>query len=329
MSERARFIGVLGILALFLVGEIYLGRQWSVPLSPEYYASCSLLMKQIYQSGLGDVYDYEGEANFEEPSFYYLAYYEVEKGELTKLDFAPNSVGVPDEYTDSAAQQEVWDLFTQLIPPSDRQMVIDFNVFTDGYSNTLAAVDRSKRDISMWALEADVADLEDKNSLVFTMIHEYAHLLTLQTSQVEPDAELAHNFNNLALLTEKEHLCQNYFTGMGCSYADSYINIFYERFWKDIDDEWRKVDALQYNTDDLISYYNALHNFYKTHQDQFVGDYAATHPTEDIAESFTHFVFSPKPIGSSIREQKILFFYEYPELIRLREDILNGACKLK
>lgn len=329
MSQNVRFIGVLGILALFLMGGIYLGRQWRTPLSPEYYASCSLSMKHIYQSGLGDVYDYEGEVSFDEPSFSYLAHYEVKRGELTNPTFNSIAASMPDEYTDIAAQQEVWDLFTQLIPPDDRQMVIEFNIFTDGYSNTLAAVDRSKRDISMWALEADVADLEDKNSLVFTMIHEYAHLLTLQTSQVEPDAELAENFNDLVVLTEKEYLCQNYFTGMGCSYADSYINIFYERFWKDIDDEWRKVDALQYNTEDLVPYYNALHDFYKTHQDQFVGDYAATHPTEDIAESFTHFVFSPKPVGNSIREQKILFFYEYPELVRLRGDILNGACKLK
>lgn len=329
MSQHVRFIGILGILTLFLMGGFYLGVQWRAPLSPEYYASCLLSMKQIYQSGLGDVYDYEGETSFDEPTFSYLAHYEVKKDELTNPTFNSIAAGTPDEYTDISAQQEVWNLFTQLIPPDNRQMVIDFNIFTDGYSNTLAAVDRSKRDISKWALEADVADLKDKNSLVFTMIHEYAHLLTLQTSQVEPDAELAENFNDLVLLTEKEHLCPNYFTGMGCSYADSYINIFYERFWKDIDDEWRKVDALQYHTEDLVSYYNALHNFYKTHEDQFVGDYAVTHPTEDIAESFTHFVFSPKPVGNSIREQKILFFYEYPELVRLREDILNGACKLR
>lgn len=329
MSHMVRFIGILTVLAVSLVGGILFGRQQRIPLASEHYASCSLSMEQIHQSGLGDVYDFEGVTDFDEPSFYYLAYYEVENGELVNPDFSSTPASAPDEYTDITAQQEAWDVFTQLIPLADRQMVIDFNIFTDGYSNTLAAVDRSQRDISMWALEADVADLEDKDSLVFTMIHEYAHLLTLQSSQVEPDAELAENPTDLVLLTEKEYLCPDYFTGMGCSYADSYINVFYQRFWKDMDDEWRKVDALQYNTDDFLPYYNALYDFYKEHQDQFVGDYAATHPTEDIAESFTHFIFTPKPLGNSIREQKITFFYEYPELVRLRGDILNGACNLK
>jgi hypothetical protein len=59
-----------------------------------------------------------------------------------------------------------------------------------------------------------------------------------------------------------------------------------------------------------------------------VDDYSTTHPAEDIAESFTYFVFGPKPTGNSIKEQKIAFFYEYPELIHLRENILSGACSL-
>jgi hypothetical protein len=85
------------------------------------------------------------------------------------------------------------------------------------------------------------------------------------------------------------------------------------------------VDALQY-TGDLMAYYNALYQFYQAHSAEFVDDYAATHPTEDIAESFTYFVFSPKPAGASIKEQKIKFFYEYPELVQLREGILSGIC---
>jgi hypothetical protein len=329
MSQNFKFVVVLSALVFFLVGGILLGRQHSPALAPESYASCSLSMRQIYQSGLGDVYNYEDVEVFEEPSSYYLAFYDVVGDEVRNPDFSPAPDDVQDEYKDTAVQQEAWQVFTQLIPAQDRQMVVEFNVFTDGYSNTLAAVDRSKQDISMWVLEVDVADLEDKNSLVFTIIHEYAHLLTLDSSQVIPDAELASDPENLALLTEKADLCPDYFTGMGCSYPDSYINMFYKRFWVDIDDEWEKVDMLQYNTEDDVPYYNALYNFYKAHQDQFVGDYAVTHPTEDIAESFTHFIFNPKPTGNSIREQKILFFYEYPNLVRLREDILNGACNLK
>jgi hypothetical protein len=94
----------------------------------------------------------------------------------------------------------------------------------------------------------------------------------------------------------------------------------------DVADEWRKIDALQYGTEDLTLYYDTLYNFYKTHQDQFVDDYATTHPTEDIAESFAYFVFNPKPTGNSVREQKVAFFYEYPELVELRANILGNLC---
>jgi hypothetical protein len=51
---------------------------------------------------------------------------------------------------------------------------------------------------------------------------------------------------------------------------------------------------------------------------KFVSVYASSNPGEDIAESFTYFVLNTKPTGSTIREQKMLFFYQYPELIKLR-----------
>ena len=86
------------------------------------------------------------------------------------------------------------------------------------------------------------------------------------------------------------------------------------------------MDAIQYEPGANVEYYNALYDFYLTHRDQFVSDYSVTHPTEDIAESFAHFVFNPRPVGNSVRDQKLLFFYEYPELVRLRGDILNGTC---
>ena len=134
---------------------------------------------------------------------------------------------------------------------------------------------------------------------------------------------------NLSLQQKKAAACPTYFTGTGCSYSDSYINTFYTRFWLGINDEWEKIDSLQYNPEDSTPYFDGLYSFYKSHQDQFVDDYATTHPTEDIAEAFAYFVFTPKPTGDSIKEQKIAFFYEYPELVQLRENILNGACSFE
>ncbi len=56
-------------------------------------------------------------------------------------------------------------------------------------------------------------------------------------------------------------------------------------------------------------------------------EYAATNPVEDIAESWTEFVMRPKPIGTTIADQKEQFFYEYPELVKIRREILQGVCK--
>jgi hypothetical protein len=121
--------------------------------------------------------------------------------------------------------------------------------------------------------------------------------------------------------------CPNYFAGSGCSRPNSYINAFHDRFWVALDAEWKKIDELQY-AEDLNPYYAALYNFYLAHQDQFLDDYSTTHPAEDIAEAFAYFVFSPRPAGTTIKDQKILFFYEYPELVELRQSILQGACSI-
>ena len=69
-----------------------------------------------------------------------------------------------------------------------------------------------------------------------------------------------------------------------------------------------------------------LEDFYEVHQDQFLSDYAATSPAEDIAEAWAFFVLSPKPELNSIANEKILFFYEYPELVELRTQILKQLC---
>ena len=39
-----------------------------------------------------------------------------------------------------------------------------------------------------------------------------------------------------------------------------------------------------------------------------------------------YFIFTPKPSGASIAEQKLLFFYAYPEMATLRERILANLC---
>jgi len=55
-------------------------------------------------------------------------------------------------------------------------------------------------------------------------------------------------------------------------------------------------------------YTAALDQFYVDHEDEFVSDYAATNPGEDIAESFATFVLKPAPSGDTLADQKVAFF---------------------
>jgi len=53
----------------------------------------------------------------------------------------------------------------------------------------------------------------------------------------------------------------------------------------------------------------------------FVTVYASTNATEDLAESFVHFVINEKPIAAGKKYDKIRFFYAYPELVKLRSQL--------
>ena len=78
--------------------------------------------------------------------------------------------------------------------------------------------------------------------------------------------------------------------------------------------------------EDKDEYYDQLDDFYNKYDDQFLSNYSATSPAEDIAEAFAFFILSPKPPADSIANQKILFFHEFPELMQLRGHILNQLC---
>ena len=324
--KNPKLLLTITLVGLAIVGGFAIGKVVSASVAEDaLVASCAIEMANIIQSAKGSVYQVSP-ADLIEPETYYLASYEVRGDILADPDLRSVPSDLKDEQNDRNLHEEAWELFTLIIPPQDRAMVTEYIVFTDGYSNTLAAVEQTPDNLELWIVEVDIADLKDRDALLFTLIHEYGHLLTLNAGQVTPDHEIFKDPKNLSLIETKAALCPDYFAGDGCSQPDSYLNQFYQRFWVEINDEWKTVDALQY-TDEPIVYYEGLYDFYLAHDDEFVDDYSTTHPTEDIAESFAYFVFSPKPLGNSIKEQKIAFFYQYPELVELRTYILDNVCR--
>lgn len=200
--------------------------------------------------------------------------------------------------------QQIWAYFTRLVPADARSMVVQFGVSSDGPEETMAWVEPLvETDLSAWILVIDPADASPPQELTFTLIHEYGHLLTLNQEQVNTAGAA----------------CSTYEPQEGCSDSNSYLNAFYEQFWTDLLPQILEIE--QESDDDR--YYDLLDEFYQAHSDQFISDYAATNLEEDIAESWAHFVLDQKPDGDTIAEQKVLFFYDYPELVELRRQIIQ------
>jgi hypothetical protein len=222
---------------------------------------------------------------------------------------------------DTATQNEIWQFVVDVIPADQRTGLKRFVIFTDGVNNTLGAVEQTGNPHD-WILELDIEDATNFPNLSTTLIHEFAHLLTLNDSQVEPDYEVLNNPNDQSIYDRESASCPTYFLYGGCSLPDSYINAFFRRFWQGIFSEWQTINT---ETDQAVLN-QKLDHFYQEHADRFVSNYAATSPEEDIAESFMYFIFEPKPSSADIGRPKVLFFYNYPEMVVLREHILGGLC---
>ncbi|GAB4458816.1 MAG: hypothetical protein Kow0070_13020 [Anaerolineales bacterium] len=248
-----------------------------------------------------------------------LVVYKVEDGKLGN----PTVLYVPSEYKpfqqNLETQKAIWNYTSSLLPPDQLKWISEFFIFTDGPDNTLAWVDnRDILDRAHWQLGVDIVDAQNPIDLTYTLVHEFGHLLTLNTDQIPP-AE------SYSTWEQNPSTCPQFSLPEGCTSPDSYVNLFYQRFWADIFDEWLEtVEQVSVASDD--GYDILVENFYSRYEDQFVSEYAATNIYEDMAESFMYFVLEAAPQGDQVFEEKIRFFSEFPELAALRKQIIQNVC---
>ena len=257
-----------------------------------------------------------------------IVFYDVSGNDLvlTELPSLPDNLIHLQQ--DIEKHQEIWNVFIKLIPESSRNVDV-FYLTTDGEDGISGGVDRNSEDVSMWNLFYDILDaysieiLDDKE-IIYTTIHEHGHILTSNIDQIDVDLELIDSFtdeNFDELFEIKSESCYpNVLVSDGCAKSDSYINLFYQKFWIDIISEW---DEIQY-IEDEDDFYEQSDLFYEKYQDRFVSVYSSTNIDEDIAESWTVFVLNEKPMGKTMSEQKIQFFYDFPELVDIRNHIRQG-----
>ena len=172
-----------------------------------------------------------------------------------------------------------------------------FQTGTNAESDTLAYVIRAERDVQRWDLAANLAYSDDRAELVATLVHEYAHILSLNSAEVAPFAKT----------------CDTLDLDEGCATDESYILAFEREFWAEYGDG--APDAT--NTDAEVA-----DEFYADHEEDFVSAYAATNVVEDFAESFMLYVLEDEPDSDGTpTARKLLFFSDYPELVQIRERI--------
>lgn len=240
-----------------------------------------------------------------------LTSYSVKDGKITIDD----KIELEDEdnislQNNTEIHNAIWKEVLKIVPKEYLNNISKFEIFTDGEDGILAMVEPLSEDNKNWSFSVDIKDSLNENGkldtkeLAYTLIHEFGHILTLNNSQIE---NIEQNNNNRDRFSTME----------GIAKEKSYLNQFYNKFWKDIYKELEEIEKIE----DEEKYEIAKEEFFEKYNVRFVSDYASTNPGEDIAETFAEFITSDKPDGDTIAEQKILFFYNFKELVEFRENI--------
>lgn len=221
---------------------------------------------------------------------YVAAKYSVSEGEKIVL-----VQGKSDKKYEAA-----WNLFARISPDQITDAYVEaFEAVEDPNDDTLAYVhdeDGNKK----WVVGVNFATYgqEGKREDILTLVHEFTHILTLKSDQLDKDSTG----------------CQTYDTGNGCARDGSYLFSFVKAFWPEAD---RKVAASQVN-------------LYNQKPNSFLTEYAATNPEEDIAESFALFVLEKESgeRAKNVAEGKRKFFFQYPELRDMRLEIRKSLGEI-
>lgn len=221
-----------------------------------------------------------------------------------------------DYQEDTDTHMYLWDMFRYLIPDYQLEDVSGYVVFTDGPAVMLAYIAPDEH-LDSWLLGIDIMDADNRMELKVTLLHEFAHIMTLREGQLRMIEDVVYAEEDDPIHLEEKEACSTFFvTGYGCTEQGSYLDNFYLAFWAgDLIEEWEDR-GVEMNEDEQWE-------FFLDHEEKFVTDYAASKPYEDIAETWTYFILFPKPEGGVEWEDKILFFYDYPEQVELRVEVLS------
>lgn len=193
-------------------------------------------------------------------------------------------------------EKKLLDMAYEVIPEEYRSLVTKYTIYTDGIGGQLGYTSPADEETNVggMTLAIDVEDAFNKDgsfrNLTRTyksLVHEFGHVLSENASQVD--------------VTKEGDLPKIFYPTEEYT-KDAYIRKFYEKFVADVEEPYSTYAA--------------------QNPTWCVDSYAATNVSEDFAEDFMLFVLTNKPEDTTaVSSQKILFFYDFDELVKIRDYI--------
>lgn len=207
---------------------------------------------------------------------------------------------------DKANLDRVINLLNKILPKDELKRITEIELVKDEKIDSPMYVLYGKNTEGM-RFGINLPILEDeyyKNDefLMYSIVHEFAHVFAMDKSQLVSNDVI----DNPKYVWE---LLDGY-------KDDSYLKKFYNTFWKDVPEGWTTTKYKDQK--EMVDFY--LLNF-----EVFSNGYASTNVHEDFAESFKFFITEKIDFDSDyILEKKVKFFYQFPELVLLRLQILKN-----
>jgi len=142
-----------------------------------------------------------------------------------------------------------------------------------------------------------VAAVDDPDELRLTMMHELTHVFGQETG-------------SQLIVSDGPAGCDTFYNGVGCFTEDSYLWAWIQEFWPPELRETLPRDGSVGSEDAAFERCDA--------DASYTGSYAAIHPEEDFAETFSAYVFDVD-VDPALQD-KLDFFDRYPEFVAIREN---------
>jgi len=216
--------------------------------------------------------------------------------------------------------EEYWYIFSNMFPKEYRQYLKHI-YWVDTGQDSIFGVHRDPNVVQDTRLMISHNVKEYNSEKKHTLIHEFAHVLTLSEDQVPVKSAEIFFSEDESVFEPEIAACGTYYH-WGCLNETSYFYLYYKEFWKDLMSDYEKID---WNAE------NDYKDFFYKYEEHFFNSYQGTDPAEDMADNFQYFVMmnsSEVDKSDELKYKKVKFFYNFDELVELRTKILENIYEM-